>query len=131
MTEFKPKPIFTGVSTARQEDEDYRDIVEVIKESQAVRLGGSYLDNINVKTITVSFPNKYFISFRVCSIVNILPSAARCRQYKVDINRSMSCKLYLKTVLLITAFVLFSLRHPEGTDSSHPDAQLEHQHGTV
>ena len=55
MAEFKPKPIFKGISTARTDDEDYTDLVTVIKESQAVCLGGSYLDNINIKMITVYF----------------------------------------------------------------------------
>ena len=96
MSEFKPKPIFTGISNARTDDEDYKDLLTVIRESQAVRLGGSYLDNINIKTITVSFSNKNLISFRVHAVVNILPSPASCIKYKVDINRSI---LYFKTAL--------------------------------
>ena len=78
MSEFKPRVIFSGISRGRSDDIDYKDLVPVIPESKAVRLGGTFLDNINVKTVTVYFDvNVYFVSETTMTFY-ILTVAACC-----------------------------------------------------
>ena len=78
MSEFKPKVIFTGISRGCSDDIDYKDLVPVIPESKAVCLGGTFLENINVKIVTVYFDvNVYFVSGSTM-IFYILTVAAFC-----------------------------------------------------
>ena len=86
MSEFKPKVIFTGISRGRSDDTNFKDQVTIIPESKAVRLGGSFLENINVKTVTVYFDvNVYFVS-ESTMIFYILTVAACCMLYQLDFS---------------------------------------------